>query len=133
MLKVLAYIEDLGEFRIIAASESGRLATRTQNPYAAIPEIQDFERFLKARLDANLPNTKTEGLAELIEEVHQYNETVATYERVRYIKTLTPQLAQMIHHSRVQFDALSNIRGQQNQATIIDMQLTVVKVEKDEQ
>jgi hypothetical protein len=129
MLKVLCYIEDRGSFEFIAASESGRLATRTQNPFAGIPEIQDFERLMKAKLEAADP--KPDGLAELVESIHQYNENLAPYERVRYVKTVTPQLVQAINNARTQCDIRAHVRAQQNAGVSIDQQLKVVKVEKD--
>lgn len=129
MLRILCYIEDRGKFEYITASESGRLATRTQNPFAQNMEVQDLERVMKAKYDA--ADQKPEGLGELIEQIHQYNENVSTYERVRYIKTLTPALAQALEVARTQCDARSVIRTQQNQNTILDMKLNVVKVEKD--
>jgi alpha-glucuronidase len=129
MLKTLCYIGDKGTFEYIAASESGRLATRTQNPFAKNPEVQDLERVMKAKYDA--ADQKPEGLGEMIEQIHQYNENVSTYERVRYIKSLTPALAQTLEVARTQCDARSVIRTQQNQHTILDMKLKVVKVEKD--
>lgn len=129
MLKVLCYLGDRDSFEYIAASESGRLVTRTQNPFGHIPEIQDLEKVLRAKLDADAP--KPEGLVELVESIHQYNETVSAYERVRYVKTLTPQLAQTIKATSAHCDARHTIRSNQNQNTILDMQLKVVKVEKD--
>jgi hypothetical protein len=131
MLKTLCYIEDRGVFELISVSESGRLATKVQDPFAAIPEVQDFEKFLQARLDANLPRTKTEGLAELIADVHQYNNTVSDYERVRYLKTVTPQLVNMLNTARLACDSRFTARMQQNHKTFIDVELKVVKVEKD--
>jgi hypothetical protein len=129
MLKVPCYIEDKDSFEYIAVSESGRLSTRTQNPFAAIPAIQDLERVLKARLET--AEMKPDGLAELIEEVRQHNETVTVYERVRYVKTVTPELVSAINQARAQCDSRAHIRSQQSQNTIIDMKLKVVKVEKD--
>lgn len=126
MLKVLAYLADKSEFNYIAVSESGRLATRVQNPLAAVPEIQDFERFLKARLDANEPNTKTEGLAELIEDVQQYNETVSPFERLRYVENSTPALAHVLATTMAHFEMLPQMRKQQNSNTIIDMKFEEV-------
>jgi hypothetical protein len=137
MLKVLCYIGDKDSFEYIAASESGRLATRTQNPFAAIPEIEDLERRLVAKLEGAQTKFKLdatpipEGLEETIEYVHQYNEGVAVYERVRYIKSLTPALAQTLEVARTQCDARSVICTQQNRNTVLDMKLKVVKVEKD--
>jgi hypothetical protein len=129
MLKILCYVADKDAFEYITASESGRLATRTQNPFAQVPEIQDLERTLKARLEDYDP--KPEGLSDLIAEVHQYNETVTTYERVRYVKTITPKLAHTIKMATGQCDARHAIRGKQNMSTVLDQGITVVKVERD--
>jgi len=131
MLKTLCYIEDRGIFELISVSESGRLATKVQDPFAAIPEVQDFEEFLQARLDANLPNTKTEGLAALIEEVRQHNSTVSEYERVRHIKSITPELIKSINAARLSCDSRYGALMQQNRKTVLNMDLKVVKVEKD--
>lgn len=129
MLKILAYIEDRGGFEYIAASESGRLATRVQNPFAQIPEVQDLERVLKAKLEAADP--KPEGLPELVEQIRQFNDTVSSYERVRYLKTITPELAKAIEIARTQCDTRAVRNAQQSQHTILNMDLKVVKVEKD--
>jgi hypothetical protein len=129
MLKILCYVADKDAFEYIATAESGRLSTRTQNPFAQVPEVKDLERTLKARLEDYDP--KPEGLAELIEEIHRYNETVAPYERVRYVKTITPQLAQTIKMAAVHCDTRHAIRAKQNLSTIIDHGITVIKVEKD--
>lgn len=129
MLKILCYIADRDTFEYIAASESGRLATRTQNPFSQIPEVQDLERTLKARLEDY--DTKPEGLAELITEIQHYNENVSVYERVRYVKTLTPQLAHTIKMATGHCDARHAIRAKQNLSTVIDQGITVIKVEKD--
>jgi hypothetical protein len=129
MLKVLCYIEDTGAFEYIATAESGRLATRSQNPFAQVPEIQDLERMLKAKLEAT--NPKPEGLSELIAEIHQYNETVAPYARVRHIKTITPQLAHTIKMATGNCDARHIIRAKQNLGIIIEQQFVVIGVERD--
>jgi regulator of replication initiation timing len=128
MLKILCYIGDRDTFEYIAVSESGRLATRTQNPFKNIPEIEDLERLMKEKLELN-PNK--EGLAEIVDSIHQYNETVSTYERVRYIKTLTPQLVQSFKEAFATCEVRSHRRQRDNFDTIIDMQLKVVKVERD--
>jgi hypothetical protein len=128
MLKTLCYIADRDTFEYIAVSESGRLATRIQNPLAGIPEIEDLERLMQAKLDAD---PGKEGLAEIVAEIHQYNENVAPFERVRYVKAVTPQLAHALMTYRVHFESTHNARKQQNHNTILDMKLTVVKVEKD--
>lgn len=130
MLKILCYVADKDAFEYIAASESGRLATRIQNPFAQIPEIKDLERLLKENLEV-IDGPKPDGWSEILDSVHQYNETVSPYERVRYIKTLTPQLSQAITMARAQCDARYSILSQQNQKTILNMELKVVKVEKD--
>jgi hypothetical protein len=129
VLKVLCYIEDRGSLEYIAVSDSGRLAARTKNPLSVIPEIQDLERVMQAKLDAADP--KPEGLANLVESIHQYNETVATYERVKYVKTVTPELAKAFHNAIQGFAAVPAMRAQQNANTVLDMELKVVKVEKD--
>ncbi len=129
MLKILCYIADKDAFEYIASSESGRLATRIQNPFSQIPEIQDLERLLQAKFDE--PEHKPEGLADLIASVHEYNETVSTYERVRYIKTITSQVQNAMNAARAQCDSRHAARNHQNQNTILDMKLTVIKVERD--
>lgn len=129
MLKTLCYVEDRDAFEYIATSESGRLAARVKNPVSGVPEIEDLERVLQAKLDAADP--KPEGLAELIEQVHQYNESVATFERVRYVKSLTPQLIQALKTFQVQLESQDMAKKQQNQNTILNMKLKVVKAEKD--
>jgi hypothetical protein len=74
---------------------------------------------------------KPEGLAELIAEIHQYNETVAPYERVRYVKTITPQLSKTIKMATGQCDARHAIRTKQNHSTVLDQGITITKVERD--
>jgi hypothetical protein len=128
MLKTLCYIADRDSFEHIAVSESGRLATRIQNPFGHIPEIEDLERLMKAKLTAE---PDREGLAEIVAAIHQYNEGVPPYERVRYIKSLTPELAQKLKEGFANCEARSHVRQRQNLNTVLDMKLKVVKVEKD--
>jgi hypothetical protein len=130
MLKTLCYIADRKNFEYIAVSASGRLATRTQNPFGHIPEIEDLERLLKSNLET-LSDKKHEEVADLIEAVHQYNETVSVYERVRYIRSLTPELTQKLKEGFANCENRSNVRQRQNFDTLFDMNLKVVKVEKD--
>lgn len=125
MLKVLCYIEDKEVFQFIAVSDSGRLATRVQNPFAAIPEIQDLEHVLREKLDST--DQKPDGLEELIEAVHRYNEGCAVYERIRHVKTLTPQLAHAINFASMSCDARSAQQTAQSRNTIIDMKLEEIK------
>lgn len=128
MLKTLCYIADRDTFEFITVSESGLLSTRIQNSLSLIPEIEDLERLMKAKLEAN---PDTEGLAEIVAEIHQYNENVSPFERVRYVKSVTPQLAQTLMTCRAHFESKSAVRKQQNANTILDMKLKVVEVEKD--
>jgi hypothetical protein len=129
MLKILCYIESRGGFEFIATSESGRLATRVQDPFVGIAEIQDLERLMQEKLDNADP--KPEGLAELVESIHQYNETVPPYERLRYLKEVTPAIAQKVNIARAQCDARAYQRGQQNMNTVIDMQINPAEEKKD--
>lgn len=129
MLKTLCYIEDRGTLEYIAISDSGRLATRVKNPLASIPEILDLERVLKEKLDS--ANPKPEGLEDLIAEVHQYNETVSAFERVRYVKSLTPQLASQLQANHAHFKSMPLAYREQCANTVINMQFKEVKVEKD--
>jgi hypothetical protein len=130
MLKTLCYISDRDSFEFIAVSESGRLSTCTKNPFEHISEIQDLEDLLTKNLEACGEN-KPESWVEIVAAVHQYNETVSTYERVRYLKTITPQVAQMINMAVAHCDSRHALARQQNHNTIIDLKLKVVKVEKD--
>lgn len=129
MLKILCYIEDRGTFEFISVSDSGRLATRVHNPFAAVPEIQDLERLLKAKLDEADP--KPDGLEELLEEIHKYNEVRSPYERVRYIKTLTPQLVRKIEFASMTCDARFAQYAEQCRNTIIEMKLEEIHKNAD--
>lgn len=130
MLKIPCYIEDRKAVTYIAVSESGRLSMRVQNPFQSIPEIEDFEDVLKSRLQTEPDNT---ALSELIEAVHAHNESSADYERARFIKTLTPRLAQGIFNAVRSCDARDMVRTQNSFNTTLEGGVTVIKAERDVQ
>jgi hypothetical protein len=129
MLKVLCFIEDVRNFEYVAVSESGRLATRIADPLASVLEVKDLERVMQDKFDAADP--KPEGLAEVIEGIRQFNDTVTPFERLRYVKSMTPHVAQAIFMSVRALNAATEMKRQEAKNTVLNMDLKVVKVEKD--
>lgn len=87
-LRILAYVEDTKELRVIALCQQQRLADRTKDPFVNTPDVLDLETEIKRRIEAweKWDKEKVPALQDLLHLVEQYNESHAPFERLRYIK-----------------------------------------------
>lgn len=87
-LRMLAYIEETKELRVIATCVQQRLADRMRDPFANHPEVLDLEKEIEQRIASwqQWDAKKVPALQDLLHLVQQYNESHSPFERLRYIK-----------------------------------------------